>query len=233
MSLDFFKFEDIEYDIPFYNANPPLTKSKITALIIGLIITFTTPFILPTEGYQIQKALIICLATLIPILYTLKGNLSMIFRIPKLKDSIVIILGIITLLALTVFVNILLYLLGAGLTVNSSMNGNNIILIISLIIQLLGEELFKLIILALTMLVVYRLLDRKTSIIIGIIIAQFFFTLMYIPAYGFNPLQLILGVCTVWSILPIIYIQKKNIIVVYIIHLLFDLLGFLPLFITI
>lgn len=36
MSSEFFRFEDTEYEIPFYKENPPLTTSKISVLILGV-----------------------------------------------------------------------------------------------------------------------------------------------------------------------------------------------------
>ena len=57
MSSEFFKFENAEYDIPFYNGNPPLTTPKIIALIVELIIAFLAPYVFTLEVSQIPKIL--------------------------------------------------------------------------------------------------------------------------------------------------------------------------------
>lgn len=230
MGSEFFKFEDREYDIPFYNGFPPLTASKIVVLILGLMISFISPFVIPIEGYQIPKALIICLSTLIPVVYALKGNLSMVFRVPKQKDIVIIILGVVGIFVLTMLVNGIFAIIGVTASENSAINGALIVEVISIIIQLMGEELVKFISLALIVFAAYKTLGRKGAIILGIIVSQLIFSLLHIPAYGFDLVRLLLGIGVVWSILPIIYVKTKNIVVVYIIHLLFDLIGLITAF---
>ena len=230
MSSEFFRFEDTEYDIPFYKENPSLTTSKISVLILGIIIVFISPFVIPIEGYDIPKALIICLATLIPVTYALNGKLSMIFRIPKARDIILIILGIIGVFALNILMGIILNSMGIVSTTDSAINNNATLMFITLIIQLMGEELFKFILLVLVLYATYKSLGRKVAILLGIIVSQLLFSLLHIPAYGFNLPQLLLSLGVAWSVLPVIYVKTKNIVVVYIIHLLLDLMGFVSMF---
>ena len=59
---EYFKHENKDYDIPFLNGTPELTTPKIAALVIGFLIAFIKPFVVPLEGFQIQKALIVCFA---------------------------------------------------------------------------------------------------------------------------------------------------------------------------
>ena len=42
---DYFRFEDKEHDIPFYNGNPKLSSSKLIVLFLGFCLTFCIPFI--------------------------------------------------------------------------------------------------------------------------------------------------------------------------------------------
>ena len=45
MEKDYFRFEDNEHDIPFYNGNLNICSSKIIVLFFGLCLTFCIPFI--------------------------------------------------------------------------------------------------------------------------------------------------------------------------------------------
>ena len=223
---EYFKYENKDYDIPFLNGIPELTTSKIAALVIGFLIAFITPFVVPLEGFQIQKALIVCFATLIPIIYALKGNLSMILRVPQVKDIKIIILGVIVFMILAAIINFILTGGIANTAKNGSMNGSPTVLLIRLLIQLVGEELLKIMPLMLVVAFTYKSLGRKTAIIVAIIISQLLFALVHIPAYGFDLRFLILAIGVGSCILPITYIHTKNVAVPYFIHLINDLIGF-------
>ena len=222
---EYFKYENKDYDIPFLNGIPELTTPKIVALVIGFLITFITPFVVPLEGFHIQKALIVCFATLIPIIYALNGNLSMIFRVPQVKDIKIIILGLIGVMILSAIINFILTGGIANTATDAAMKGSPTVLLIGLIIQLIGEELLKLIPLMLVVAFTYKSLGRKNAIIVGIIISQLLFALVHIPAYGFDLRFLILALGVGGCILPITYIHTKNVAVPYFIHLIEDLIG--------
>ena len=222
---EYFKYENKDYDIPFLNGNPELTTPKIVALVIGFLITFITPFVVPLEGFHIQKALIVCFATLIPVIYALNGNLSMIFRVPQVKDIKIIILGLIATMILSAIINFILTGGIANTATDAAMNDSPTVLLIGLVIQLIGEELLKLIPLMLVVAFTYKSLGRKTAIIVGIVISQLLFALVHIPAYGFDLRFLILALGVGSCVLPISYILTKNVAVSYFIHLIEDLIG--------
>ena len=228
MNTEFFKFEDKEFDIPFYNGKPEITSTKLIALILGLIIAFCVPFIFPIEGYKIQKAVVLTLATLIPLLYALDGKLSEIFKKPKLGDVKIIIVGVVGLFVLSIICNFILTG-GTAAQTDHAVNGSPITLVIAAIIQLVGEELLKFIGLVLVMIFTYKTLGRKGAIIAGIIVSQLIFAFVHIPAYGFDVLKLVVGIGIGSIILPIIYVKTKSVTLTYIIHLINDLLAFLPL----
>ncbi|RAP47762.1 MAG: hypothetical protein BZ135_01400 [Methanosphaera sp. rholeuAM6] len=224
INKDFFFFENPEYDIPFYRKKPRLTRNNLIILLIGAIIAFSTPYFIPVGQYIIPKALIITLSTLLPILYTLKGHLETIFRLPKKGDIVLIALGIIFYMALSILFSSALLALGIAMPVNNAVSSDNLITAIAATIQILGEELLKFIILVLVMAFAYKRTNRKNSLLCGIIVSQVLFALFHIPAYGFNLAFLLVSIGIASTILPIIYLITKNITVSYITHLLLDLI---------
>ena len=84
MKNDYFRFEDKEYDIPFYNGNPNISSSKIIVLFFGLCLTFCIPFI-EFGDMELLKAILSFFIPLIAVWYSLEGNLSEIFRKPEKK----------------------------------------------------------------------------------------------------------------------------------------------------
>ena len=109
-------------------------------------------------------------------------------------------------------------------------NSINIADIIYLIVQLIGEELFKVILLIFVMsLVYYFSKNRKLSIISSVIMTMMVFGSIHEGAYG-TLLQVLLiqGVGSIFDLYA--YMKTKNVFVSYIAHLLFD---FIPYFIEI
>lgn len=227
MNKKYFFFENRDYDIPFYRNNPKLTQKNLIILLAGLIIAAATPFIIPIGQYHIPKAIIITLATLIPVAYTLKGNLETIFRAPTTRDILPIIFGVIFYMALSILASSTLAALGVPTITDKSLSPELSISLLIMIIQLLGEELLKFIAFVIAMTYAYKHTSRKNSIIIGIIVSQLLFALFHIPAYGLNIIHLLVSIGLVSSILPIIYLRTKNITVTYITHLLIDVVPVL------
>lgn len=81
---DFFKFEDENMDIPFYNGIPKLSKLDWLILIIAEIL-FITPIILPNSMDDVTFSFYLCLVVLIPVLYVSKGKLNLFFKKNKKK----------------------------------------------------------------------------------------------------------------------------------------------------
>ena len=149
----------------------------------------------------------------------------MILRVPQVKDIKIIILGVIVFMILAAIIN---FILTGGIANNAkdaAVNGSLTVILIKLIIQLVGEELLKIIPLILVVAFTYKSLGRKTAIIVAIIISQLLFALVHIPAYGFDLKFLILALGVGGCILPITYIHTKNVAVPYFIHLIEDLIG--------
>lgn len=94
--------------------------------------------------------------------------------------------------------------------------------VVNMVIQLMGEELFKVILLIIFMYVTYKFLNRKQSIIVSLIITMAAFGLLHAGFYGgvVNVL-LIQGLGSIFEMF--LYLKTKNIMVSYASHLLYDL----------
>lgn len=226
MTGDFFRFEDKNYDFPFYNDETKITKKNIFILGLGLFISTLTPFIISYGKIHIFKGSIITLSTLIPVIYIFKDDLTNIFRIPKLKDILVIIIGIISMFILLIMSTYSINSLGISIPTNRIVTINPMIFLITATIQLIGEELLKFIVWILVMALSYKYVGRKFSIILGLFMSQICFALFHIPAYGFNLTYLLIVIGFGSLSLPLIYFRTKNIVLCYIVHLLYDLIAF-------
>lgn len=231
MKDDFFRFENKDYDLPFLNNDPRFTTKNVVILLVGFIISFLTPFIIPVTGNGILKAVVSFAAPLIPVIYVFKDDMSNIFRMPELGDIWVVIVGFILTFVLAALTRSIIAVLGIPPAVDNAVNGSPIILFIRALIQLVGEELEKFMPLIIVAAYLYKPMGRKLAIIIAIIVSQLLFALAHIPAYGLNSISyliIVLGVSSV--IMPIIYIRTKNLVVCYLVHLLTDLISFMPFF---
>ena len=192
-----------------------------------MVIAGTAPFIIPVDQYFIVKALIITFATLIPVIYTLKGHLKTIFRLPKYSDIITIIIGVVCYVILAILVSYLLTALGIPNIEKKALSPDIAITVLSIIIQLLGEELEKFIIFSIVIVYSFKCINRKNLVILAIICSQLLFALIHLPAYGWNLIEVLLSIGVVFSILPLIYIKTKNITVTYLTHLFIDIIPIL------
>ena len=227
MKNDYFRFEDKEYDIPFYNGNPKLDSSKTIALLLGLCLTFCIPFI-QFGNLELLKAILSCGIPLIAVWYALDGNLSEIFRKPKKSDIKIIIIGLICVFLVMFMTTLISKGFGIPSQSHEPYTAHPIITIVSTIIQLVGEELFKFIGIVLPMIFTYKYLGRKGAIIVGIIVSQLIFSIAHISAYGSNIADLIFTIGIGSIVFPLIYVKTKNIAVSYLVHLIWDFIGILP-----
>ena len=227
MKNDYFRFEDTEHDIPFYNGNPKLSYSKIIALFLGLCLTFCIPFI-EFGDMELLKAILSCFIPLIAVWYSLEGNLSEIFRKPEKNDIKIIIIGLISVFLVMGIATLIAKVFGIPSQSHKPYVGTSRITILSTIIQLVGEELFKFIGIVLPMIFTYKYIGRKGAIIVGIIVSQLIFSLAHISAYGSNIADLILTIGIGSIVFPLIYVKTKNITISYLVHLIWDFIGILP-----
>lgn len=228
MTNDFFKFEDKEYDLPFLNGDPRFTTRNVVILLIGFLIAAVTPFIIPPTGNVLLKSLIVTFAPLLTVVYVFKDDMSNIIRKPKLKDILIVVIGLIMMMALDYISAIMISVLGLHVLTDSAVNGSPLSMFVRLLIQLLGEELIKFIPLIIVTAYLYKSIGRKAAIVVAIIISQIIFSLIHIPAYGFSILFLLIAIGLESIALPLVYIRSKNLMLCYLVHLIFDLWAIAP-----
>ena len=230
---DFFKFETNDIDFPFYNGTPQLDLKDWIALLLGAIaevfLIFGLVYFIPNAEYLPDEIfpILYLLVLIIPVAYVCRGKLGLLFRKPELNDIKVIILCYILYSIFVIAMGLLLSQTGISTSANSTEIANKVevLPIILMFIQLLGEELFKFTIFILTMATTFNFTkNRKLSVIFGIIVTCIIFGLVHLGAYNGNLIQCIalIGLGTVITTYP--YYKSKNITNSYILHLMIDLI---------
>lgn len=229
---DFFKFEEREFDFPFYNGIPSLSKvdwfifllAPILMIVFSSTNTRAIPLInlIPTDFYP----LVYFLVTFIPVAYVCKGKLGLFFKKLKINDFKIIIICFFAYFIYSAIIVSILSICGVNASPNP-ITEETITLtgFIFLLIQLLGEEFFKVSLFILGMALFYHFTkDRKKSLIFGAIVSMTIFGLVHYGAYG-NVIHclLVIGVGSLIHIYP--YIKTKNILATYILHILIDLVA--------
>ena len=179
-------------DIPFYNNIPKLAKLD-WAILTGsvlLLIGFLTIIPLPSEYLSISFFLL----GLLPALYICKGKYNIFFKKISLKDIKLIILLLIGMYIYSIVMGAVIVRLTGSIAGHSEMNTiPSLIFVISMIIQIFGEEFFKIFLLLILMYLVYRFTNNyKSSIIIGLIGSMVIFGLCHYRAYNGMILQILL-----------------------------------------
>ncbi len=219
--VDFFKFENDGADVPFYNGIPNLSKLEWFILMIAEFL-FVAPVIFPIRMSELAFSFYMCLVVLIPILYVSRGNLGLFFKKIKRSDIKLIIFCVI---APFVYSMMMLYIVEyfklAPVTLVEE-TPTAVITVIGMIVQLMGEELFKIVLLILVMALVYHFSkNRKLSIVLSAIVIMIAFGSLHGGAYGtLVQVLLIQGLGSIFDLYS--YLKTKNVLVSYIAHLLFD-----------
>ena len=219
-------------DIPFYNNIPKLSKWDWTILTgsVLLLIGFLTIIPLPSEYLSISFFLL----GLLPALYICKGKYNIFFKKISLKDIKLIILLLIGMYIYSIVMGAVIVRLTGSIAGHSEMNTvPSLIFVISMIIQIFGEEFFKIFLLLILMYLVYRFTNNyKSSIIIGLIGSMVIFGLCHYMAYNGRILQILLlqGFGSIFEYFA--YIKTKNIWVSYLLHLLRDILPVFLIYLT-
>ncbi|MBQ7928661.1 MAG: hypothetical protein IJ287_07995 [Methanobrevibacter sp.] len=147
-------------DIPFYNNNPKLSKSSWILLLFALLLGYRTYIITATP---ILSGFLFCIILLVPVLYLLNWDYKAIFQKPRLND---LKWAVMMAAAYIVYSTVMSYVLVfTGLPVASVNLGTDIG---NFIFALMAEELFKFILLAFFLCVLYKIShNRKVSIIVS------------------------------------------------------------------
>lgn len=218
------KFEFLEdgIDFPFYN-NIPKLSGVDWAILVAAVLLFIC--LVNIHGFFPKyKFLMYFAVVVIPALYVCKGNYGIFFKKPKLGDIRIIILCFVLYIIYAMLVAFLMKTFGDPATGDAVLNGTSkLMLIVSLVVQLWGEEFFKILLLIIVMYLVYRFTENRTlAIRISIIVTLLIFGLAHMSAYG-NILQVLLiqGLGSIFDLYA--YMKTKNVIISYAVHLLIDI----------
>lgn len=227
-SEEFFRFENENEDFPFYNDNPKLTKNQWMTLIIGVLVTIIF-LAWPISMPQYINSIILFLLMIIPISVVSRGKLGYLFKIPKKRDILLIIILYIGYYLYVFVVGILLYKYGYDFASNEILTvDNRELTFLGIIIQLIGEELIKVIPFLIILHELYKYNhNRKLSFMIALTLTLILFALLHYKAYAGHLLQifLIIGLGSIFDMFA--YLKTKNVTVSYILHFMVDLLPLL------
>ena len=238
---DFFKFEDESIDFPFYNQKPQLSIKQWSLLLLGLIVEILLIFgfgsYIPfyNDLPNVLTNIISILILFGPLYYCCRKKIGLIIKKPTLNDLKVDVICYILFLIVSPFLSFISRFL-TGELVSHPSSGTTpdvLITVINIFMGLMSEELVKVISLLLVMgLIYYFTTNRKTSVIVAIIVSCTVFGLLHLPTYGFNVIQCLIAVGAACIIHLYPYLKTKNIVNSYITHVLIDLTLFLPLFLS-
>ena len=202
-----------------------MSTKEWSILAVAVVIFTILCFI---ELPKLIHSLLYCLVVLVPALYICKGNYSLFFKKPRLKDIKTIILCFLGYFIYGMIINSILTHIGyttVGDT-NSAL-ATNLMFFVGLFIQLIGEEFFKILILLIVMYLVFKKTNnRSTAIYTGIFTTLIIFGLAHMEAYSGRILQIVFiqGFGTIFNLYA--YMKTKNMVVSYLVHILIDVSSF-------
>lgn len=215
-------------DFPFYNDIPKLSIAEWLLLVaaVVLMLLFINVIPLPESIFPVA----ICLVMLVPALYVCKGNYGLFFKKPKLRDILLVIICLFGYYFYVLLVALLLSALGIPTSSNAVLTEfqtPSLYLVVTVLMQLVGEEFFKIFMLLIAMYAVYRLTANRTlAIWIGVIVSLFIFGIAHFSAYGGKVLQILLiqGLGSIFDLY--LYMKTKNVVVSYLLHVFIDFIPF-------
>lgn len=223
------KFLKDGIDFPFYNDVPKLSSFDWILMLCSIALVVALVTVKSLSGGYLPIALFI--VTVVPALYLCKGNLKIFFKKPKLRDFLTIVLCLIGYYVWTVIVAyILIFVLQIPISANiilENFKNPTLITFLMPLIQLLGEEFFKIFTLLIVMHIVFKHTGKRNLAIgLGIIVSITAFGLLHANAYNNKILQIMLiqGLGSIFALYP--YLKTKNVVNSYILHLLVDYIPF-------
>ncbi|MBO4900514.1 MAG: hypothetical protein J5509_09505 [Lachnospiraceae bacterium] len=219
----------IDPDFPFYKENPKLELWGILLLAAAVIWTSISVFAeINYPGYS--GPIIFCAIPLAAFLIAARGRMSLIVKKFKAMDFVRIFVTLILQYVFAIGITVVRKMyFNAAPTANSildaDMNGTFWGLIL---IQLFGEEMYKLLTFLLALILMYRLTKNRTlSVVVATVIMLLVFALIHASSYDFNWIQILInqGLATFFCFYN--YAKSKNILTSYIQHVLLDAIPFL------
>ena len=216
-----------ELDFPFYN-DPTIRTIDILILLAAPILfsiyTFT-PFSIPFG----MGPYVFTLVHLVAFLYVARGKISLLIKNPRIRDYIRIIVTL-----------ILQYIFAIGISMvlknvlNVTLNNNEVLELnmgikfwIAVIVQLFGEELYKILIFLAVLTIMNKKTKKRTlSIVVATTVSLLCFALLHATTYN-SIIQIIVlqGFVSIFCLYN--YLKTKNILTSYFEHLLFDAIPFI------
>ena len=221
-NIDWFRFENRDYDFPFYKKNPHVPKWGWIVLFVLVNFGF-----LISAGESIVFGLIGCCIAIVPLLYFLKWDYKAIFRIPRAKDVAI---------AVGLFVGYLVYALVVGSLLDTLSISGPILVdeatlsiwsIPPLLFSLMGEELIKFLPFVFFLRILYKYTNnRKLAVVVSMLLVMAFFAFLHaIELKYFLYAFCMQGLGSIFEFIG--YIKTKNIVISYITHLGTDVFIFL------
>ena len=227
--IDWFKFEDKDYDFPFYNKNPHIPK---WGWVVLLLFVFPIGSILSISD-KIHFLILGCIVLIVPVLYFLKWDYKAIFRMPSSRDIVLVVALFAGYMIYAFVIDIMLSQF--GIVSSGTMDPQSfkdITLGIKFIFSVMGEEFIKFIPFMFLLRVIYKYSNnRKLSVIVSVALIM----VMFASLHAYNPIMFIFALCIqgFGSIFEFYgYIKTKNILVPFLCHLLTDEFIFIISFIA-
>lgn len=229
MSTAEIKTKTIDPDFPFYNENPKIETWRIlvfAAAVIYLSLSIFLEFEYP--GYL--GPIVFCVIPLAAFLVGARGKMSLIVKKFKAMDFVrifvTLFLQYVFVFAIGIIRNLVFHVPPtANAVMDADMDATFWILIL---IQLFGEELFKLLIFLVFLIVIYKLTSKRTlSVVAATVVTLLCFALVHATAYEFNWTQILInqGIATFFCMYN--YLKSKNIMTSYIQHVILDAIPFI------
>lgn len=218
-----FQFMDDGIDVPFYNGIPELSNFDWIVVFIAVLFVAGAISFLPIPD-NVLPFVLFAVPTLAA-LYISRKNYGIFLKRLKRKDFTTIILCLIAIYLYT-FIMTMVLQFAANYTTTPHVSFNETVTLWSLVVtvvQVFGEEFFKILLLILLMYVIYRFTQNRTvALYVGLVISMVIFGMLHYAAYDHRILQIIFitGFGSFFEYYA--YLKTKNVFVSFIIHALRD-----------
>ena len=226
---EFFRFEKQDEDLPFYSGETKLSVGGAILLFICLAL-FAIPIVFPIPLGGFAFSMYLGLVLLLPTIYLLRGNLNLMFK--KIRRSDIKIIVACVVLSLVYSFAMIFILEAVGIADSTPLDAEGFIwdlsFIISFLFQLMGEELFKILLFLFMMFLLYNFSHkRKASFVVSLIVSMASFGLLHAGFYGgVVQVFLIQGLGSIFDFYG--YFKTRNILVPFIAHVLYDAILMIP-----
>lgn len=228
MSTAEIKTKTIDPDFPFYNENPAIPVWGIIVFAAAVIYLSLSVFLqIDYPGYL--GAILFCVIPLAAFLVVARGKMSLIVKKFKAMDFVRILVTLFLQYAFAFTVGIIRNLVfHVQPTANAVMDADmDLTFWVVILIQLFGEEMFKLLIFLVFLILLYKLTQKRTlSVIVATAVTLLCFAVVHATAYDFNWSQILInqGLATFFCMYN--YLKSKNILTSYIQHVILDAIPF-------